>query len=100
MLYLVCSIRNCILSKHIIVRLCIQVKQKGENIINEFGKQVKKALIDKDMTQKQLIDEVSARTGMYFDRAYIWKVCQGKRNPKIIVEAIKEILGLEEESET
>lgn len=70
-----------------------------EKVINEFGKRVKIALVEKDMTQKQLIDEVSAQTGMYFDRSYIWKVCQGKRNPPIIVDAIKRILELEDEKE-
>ena len=70
-----------------------------EKVINEFGKRVKIALVERDMTQKQLIDEVSAQTGMYFDRSYIWQVCQGQRNPPVIVDAIKRILELEDEKE-
>ena len=52
-----------------------------------------------DKTQTWLVDEVRIRTGMYFDRAYIWAICQGKRKPPFIVKTIKEILGIEDEEE-
>lgn len=64
--------------------------------MSDFGKQIKIALLELDVTQKWLIEEVSRRTGLYFDRSYYCKVVNGdNKNPKII-NAICEILGIDE----
>jgi len=59
-----------------------------------FAKEVRKALIDKDMTVKQLADTVAAKTGLFCDSNYIYHIFRGDRNPPKIVEAISEILEL------
>lgn len=61
-----------------------------------FDKEIKKALIDCGKNQKWLIDEIRARTGLYFDRSYYSKLMRGQsKNPKLL-SAIYEILGIEE----
>ena len=64
--------------------------------MTDFGKKIKKTLIERDVNQKWLIEEVARRTGLYFDRSYFCKIVSGEnRNPKII-DAINEILGFNE----
>lgn len=62
----------------------------------EFGKEVRKLLIDKDMSVADLAKEVADKTGLYCDATYIYHIFRGDRNPPKIVNAINEILGLEE----
>lgn len=63
--------------------------------MTDFAKKIKMTLLEREMTQKWLIEEVSRRTGLYFDRSYYCKVVSGKNeNPKII-NAICEILGID-----
>lgn len=71
--------------------------RKEKKIINEFGKKVKIALIEKDKTQNWLIEQVKEKTGMYFDTSYISKIFNDKNQPEKIVKAIEEILELEDE---
>lgn len=59
-----------------------------------FGKGVKKRLIDIDRNQLWLEREVAARTGMYVDNGYMYKILTGKRAAPKIVQAIREILNL------
>lgn len=62
----------------------------------DFGMTVKVRLIELGQTQKWLVEEVSSRTGLYFDAYYLHKVLTGKsENPKII-NAIKNALGIQE----
>ena len=61
----------------------------------EFGKMVKKALIDRERTGSWLVGQVRERTGMYFDDAYLSKILAGKKEAVRLEEAIREILGLE-----
>ena len=63
----------------------------------EFGKEVKKKLIDMDKRQNWLIEEVIKRTdGINFlDVSYFQKIMRGERHPQKIVNAICEILELE-----
>lgn len=63
----------------------------------EFKKAVKHRLVDKDMTQADLIREVRARTGMFLDTSYINKIYRGEKNSPKIKQAIREILDLPEE---
>lgn len=62
--------------------------------LSPFGKEVKKRLIDLDRPQFWLIEEVRKKTGLYFDRSYMYKIQTGQaKNPKII-GAIREILNI------
>lgn len=60
----------------------------------DFGKRVKIALIQRDMTQEELIRLLREKTGMYVDDSYMWKILSGARNPKTLVDTICEILEL------
>ncbi len=61
----------------------------------EFGKNIKKKLIDIDQTQNWLIDEVCKNTGLYFDSGYLYKILSGKIATPSIITAICDILGIE-----
>ncbi|MCI5563836.1 MAG: XRE family transcriptional regulator [Intestinimonas massiliensis] len=62
----------------------------------EFGRNVKKALIDAKQTQAWLSKEVSERTGLVVDDAYMSNILAGRRDSPKIVRAIREILSLPE----
>ena len=62
--------------------------------MTEFGKSVKKRLIDIGKSQEWLIAQVREKTGLFLDNGYIYKILTGKRNAPKIVDAIKEILEL------
>ena len=61
----------------------------------EFGKEVRKALIDRDMNMKDLAAAVAEKTGSFCDSNYLYHIFRGDRNPPKIIEAINEVLGLE-----
>lgn len=65
----------------------------------DFGKEVKKRLIDMDKKQTWLIEEVRARTGLYFDDSYLSKILTGKLSTPGIIHAIREIVGLPDEQD-
>lgn len=60
----------------------------------EFGRAIKKRLIDLDKKQTWLIQQVRERTGLYFDDSYLSKIMTGKLATPGIVQAIREILDL------
>lgn len=60
----------------------------------EFGKTVKKKLVDIDKTQDWLIEQVKQKTGLFFDSGYLYKILTGKRNAPQITQAIKDILAI------
>ena len=63
--------------------------------VSDFGKDIKKALVDRDQTQEWLMEQVRQDTGLYFDSSYLYKVLVGRsRNPKIL-DSICKILELE-----
>lgn len=64
--------------------------------ITEFGKDIKRRLIDLDKNQKWLIERVRERTGLYCDSSYIYKIMTGTLATPSIVCAIREILGIKE----
>ena len=64
--------------------------------ITDFGKEIKKRLIDMDKSQKWLIEQVSSETGLYFDRSYIHKIMTGKLVSPKIVSAICKVLDISE----
>lgn len=61
--------------------------------MTEYGKTIKKRLIDLDKTPTWLIDEVTHETNMYFDSAYLSKISNGERKAPKITAAINKILG-------
>lgn len=64
----------------------------------DFGKTVKKKLVDIDRTQEWLIGRVSEETGLYFDSSYLHKILTGKSASPKIVQAIRDILGFSDAS--
>lgn len=66
--------------------------------ITEYGKTVKKRLVDLEQPQKWLIGQVQEYTGLYFDDSYLYKIMTGKLSTPSIISAINEILGLKTNS--
>ena len=66
--------------------------------LTPFGKDIKKRLLDVDHDQIWLIEQVSVKTGLYFDRSYLHKIMTGKLNTPGIISAICEILGIEKQN--
>ena len=63
--------------------------------VSDFGLVVKTELLKKRRTQKWLEEEVTKRTGLYVDNGYMYKILTGQRNAPKIVEAICDILNIE-----
>ena len=61
-----------------------------------FGKDVKKRLIDLDKTQKWLMEQIAEETGLYVDGFYLYKILAGQRKAPKITAAIRKILNMEE----
>ena len=61
----------------------------------EYGKKIKHALVDKDKTQRWLIEKVVMKTGLSFDTGYLGKILRGESHPEKICKAINSILGIE-----
>ncbi len=68
-------------------------------VLTDFGKEIKKSLIDIGRTQAWLIKEVSDKTGLYFDRSYMHKILTGALTTPKIVDAICEILNISGENQ-
>lgn len=71
-----------------------QQKTRREREITDFGKEVKKKLIDEDKTQKWLASEVSEKTGLKPDQNYLNKILRGEKTSSRVTAAISEILGI------
>lgn len=67
-----------------------------------FGLEVKTKLLGPpNRTQTWLAEQVSEATGMYVDSAYLSRILTGQRNAPKVVQAIREILGIQDmESKT
>lgn len=66
--------------------------------LTNFGIEVKTRLLKHPLgTQEALAKEVSARTGLSVDSAYISNIMAGRRNAPKVVKAIREILDISEE---
>lgn len=64
--------------------------------ITDFGIEVKTKLLKHPLgTQEALAAEVSARTGLAVDGAYISNIIAGRRNPQKVIDAICEILDIQ-----
>lgn len=62
--------------------------------LTEFGKEVKKRLVDINQNQIWLINQVKGKTGLFLDGGYLNKILTGRRNAPKVVQAIREILEL------
>ena len=67
----------------------------GTPKFTEFGLCVKKRLLDLCMTQKELEQIVSERTGLFVDAGYMYKILSGQREAPKISEAIREVLEID-----
>ena len=73
----------------------------GENAlaqVTEYGKSVKKRLIDINQTQEWLMKRITEKTGRFVDSGYLYKIFSGQRKAPAITTAINEILELETNS--
>lgn len=64
--------------------------------LSEFGKDISKRLIDLSKPQTWLIEEVRNKTGLYFDDSYMYKIKTGQLSTPKIVQAICEILEIQD----
>lgn len=62
----------------------------------DFGLCVKTKLLQTGKEQKWLEEAVSAKTGLYVDSSYMYKILTGQRNAPKIVAAICEILNIQD----
>lgn len=60
----------------------------------DFGLCVKTELLRRGKEQKWLEEQISAKTGMFVDNGYLYKILTGQRNAPKVVQAIQEILEL------
>lgn len=60
----------------------------------DFGKEIKKRLVDINQTQEWLITEVSQDTGKYFDGGYLQRILRGEISTPGIVASICKILEM------
>lgn len=65
----------------------------------EFGRNVKKSLIDVGKTQNWLMGRIKDSTGLFVDSGYLYKILTGQREAPKIVQAIREILDLPEQNQ-
>lgn len=68
-------------------------------VLTPFGREIKKKLIDLDKPQYWLIEKVTEKTGLYFDRSYMYKIQTGQLSTPKVVQAICEILDLPEQNQ-
>jgi hypothetical protein len=65
-----------------------------KNPFTDYGKEVKKKLIELDKSQTWLIEQVKEKTGMFVDSSVLNKVLTDRLNSKPIITAINEILEI------
>lgn len=65
----------------------------------DFGKEIKKRLVDRDKTQAWLIERVKENTGLFFDSSYMHKILVGELATPKVVQAIREVLDIPADGE-
>ena len=61
----------------------------------DFGLCVKTKLLQMGKDQKWLEEAISVKTGLFVDNGYMYKILTGQRNAPKIVDAICEILNIQ-----
>lgn len=91
------SLLSCPTGRHYFTALCNKYQGGGEGLVKicEFGKAVKKRLIDMEQSQAWLIEQVKEKTGLYFDSSYMHRILTGAAKSQKIVRAICEVLSIE-----
>ena len=69
---------------------------KSSNLTN-FGLSVKVKLLQIGKEQKWLEEAISEKTGLFVDSSYMYKILTGQRNAPKIVDAICEILNIQDQ---
>lgn len=62
--------------------------------ICDFGKEIKKRLVDINQTQEWLISQVAQDTGKYFDSGYLHRILRGEVATPGMVSSICRILDI------
>lgn len=65
--------------------------------LTDFGIEIKTALLKQNKTHKWLQEQVTEKTGLYFDSSYLHKIMTGESKPKHIIAVIREVLGMKGE---
>lgn len=65
----------------------------------DFGLCVKTELLRQGKEQKWLEEAITEKTGLYVDNGYMYKILTGQRNAQKIVDAICEILNIQDQQE-
>lgn len=60
----------------------------------DFGKTVKKRLIDLDKSQEWLISQLNRDTGLFVNSSYLNRILTGRCNSEKIIASISKILDL------
>lgn len=66
-----------------------------KRIFSSFGLATANRLAERGMTQKDLMETVKEKTGLFLDSGYLYKILTGQRKAPKITQAITEILDLE-----
>lgn len=61
--------------------------------LTEYGKSVKKRLIEMDKSQAWLIEQLKRKTGKFVDSSLLNKILTGKSNSSTIISAINELIS-------
>lgn len=61
--------------------------------LTEYGKSVKKRLIEMDKSQEWLIEQLKRKTGKFVDSSLLNKILTGKSNSSTIISAINELIN-------
>ena len=72
---------------------------KPKYLLTPFGIEVRKRLLDRNMTQAELVELVKKETGMFLDSPYLRKILTGQGNAPAVVAGIRKVLEIEIEEE-
>lgn len=61
----------------------------------DFGKEIKKRLVDIDQSQEWLIAAVAKDTGKYFDSGYLHRILRGEISTRGPVNSICKVLDIQ-----
>ena len=61
----------------------------------KFRLAVNKALLDRNMTKRQLVEQINEATGRSYDTQYLAKVCDGERWSGCVMQHLCRILGFQ-----